>query len=539
MIGRAGEGRLPYRAAWVTLLGGLLAMLLPAAALAHATLVATDPLDGSVLQRAPARLLLDFNEPVAPFVVRLLGPDGRDVALGEVTQENTRVRAELPGALATGTHVLSWRVVSADGHPVGGTVVFSIGAPSPGGSTSSPIEPTLKAAIYSLRLLLFGSLFIGVGGALLRSWAGPPLPISAERIVVVGLWTGAVSSLLSIGLQGSDLLGLGVGGILDPAGWKAATRTSYAAMAGLSCLAILLALAGISARSARNGRVATVAAVVAAAGAFATSGHASTAPPQVVTRVAVFLHILGLSFWIGALVPLAMLLWQRGTGAKAVLLGFSRAAPYAVFAVITSGFVLATIQISTVAALWTSDYGKLLLCKFVLLFALTGLVAWNRFWLTPRAAAGDQDACGLMARSIAGEIVLVFAILAVVAGWRFTPPPRALAAAVASPVHVHVHTDRAMADVELAPGRVGPMRLSVHPMTADFAPLDAKELTVILSNSEAGIEPIRRAATEERPGVWRSELQIPVPGRWSLRLEILINDFEKVTLEADAAIRPH
>ena len=29
-----------------------------------------------------------------------------------------------------GTHVLSWRVISADGHPVGGSVMFSVGAPS-------------------------------------------------------------------------------------------------------------------------------------------------------------------------------------------------------------------------------------------------------------------------------------------------------------------------------------------------------------------------------------------------------------------------
>jgi copper transport protein len=257
------------------------------------------------------------------------------------------------------------------------------------------------------------------------------------------------------------------------------------------------------------------------------------------TRAAVFLHILGLSVWIGALVPLAMLLWQRGTGAKAALLGFSQAAPYAVVSVVASGIGLATIQVGSVAALWSSDYGKLLLCKLALLVALAGLVAWNRFWLTPRVAAGDQHACGLMARSIAGELVVVLAILAVVAGWRFTPPPRALAAAAALPLRVHVHTDRAMADVELAPGRVGLVRASVRPLTADFAPISAKEVTIVLSNPSAGIEPIRRRAIEEEAGVWRSEVAIPVAGRWLLRLEILINDFERVTLEADAPIRPN
>jgi len=38
----------------------------------------------------------------------------------------------------------------------------------------------------------------------------------------------------------------------------------------------------------------------------------------------------------------------------------------------------------------------------------------------------------------------VVAILGVVAGWRFTPPPRALTAATEAPLAVHIHTDNAM-----------------------------------------------------------------------------------------------
>jgi CopC domain len=37
---------------------------------------------------------------------------------------------DLPGGLSRGTHLVSWRVVSADGHPVGGALTFSVGEPS-------------------------------------------------------------------------------------------------------------------------------------------------------------------------------------------------------------------------------------------------------------------------------------------------------------------------------------------------------------------------------------------------------------------------
>lgn len=37
---------------------------------------------------------------------------------------------ELPDKLAQGTYMVSWRVVSADGHPISGAFTFSIGKPS-------------------------------------------------------------------------------------------------------------------------------------------------------------------------------------------------------------------------------------------------------------------------------------------------------------------------------------------------------------------------------------------------------------------------
>ena len=97
--------------------------------------------------------------------------------------------------------------------------------------------------------------------------------------------------------------------------------------------------------------------------------------------------------------------------------------------------------------------------------------------------------------SIVLECVLVVAILGVVAGWRFTPPPRALAAATETPLAVHIHTDNAMFQALVSPGTVGSNGFVMQLMNGDGSPLIAKEATLVLSLPERGIEPMERAAT--------------------------------------------
>ncbi|TIL17517.1 MAG: copper resistance protein CopC, partial [Mesorhizobium sp.] len=69
---------------------------------------------------------------------------------------------------------------------------------------------------------------------------------------------------------------------------------------------------------------------------------------------------------------------------------------------------------------------------------------------------------------------------------------------------------------------VGPVAASIVIMTGDFGPLDAEQATLVLSKPDAGIEPIKRAAKKPGDGTWRVDgLVVPVPGRWTARLDIL------------------
>ena len=188
------------------------------------------------------------------------------------------------------------------------------------------------------------------------------------------------------------------------------------------------------------------------------------------------------------------------------------------------------VQLDRLDALWTTNYGIVLSCKLAAVIALLALAAANRYVFAPRYQSGDPTVSAVLTRTMAAELCIVAAILALVALWRFTPPPRALAASEA--VEVHLHGERAMAQVSLLPVRARDPRVGIEVLDGQFNALAVKEVTVTLANPAAGIEPVRRAAVHAGDGHWRVEgLRIPMAGQWTVRVELLIDDFDKIVLE--------
>ncbi len=540
--GRAGTpGRRPAMTRQLhlllILLGFAVAWLATAGqALAHAALTRTVPADGAVVASAPAEFSLSFSEPVSPLVLTLIGPDGARRPLTRFTLSDRTLSIPVPADLSHGTHVLSWRVVSEDGHPVGGSVLFSVGAPSAAPQVAAThTEPAVRAMLWLGKLGLYLGLAFGIGGVAFTVWV-TPLPAAARRPIAGFLTVGLLSLPVALAAQGLDALTLPLSDMFQGATWQAAAATSFARTALIAALALLAALMALTLPS-RAERLLAILAWFGTGTALAASGHASAAEPQLLTRPAVFLHTVGMAAWAGALLPLAFALRQPD-GALA-LQRFSRRIPVLLVIILLSGVVLAVIQVEHPGALLTTPYGLVLIGKLMLMAALIGLGAFNRYRLTGAVISGRASARSLLARIIAAEIAIIVAILAVVALWRFTPPPRALAAAAAQPASVHIHTERAMADINVTPGRAGPVTISVSLLDGEFGPLAAKELRLALSRPEAGIEPIERQASKQADGSWQvGDLTLPVAGRWTIELEILVSDFEMTRLRETVEIRP-
>jgi copper transport protein len=107
-----------------------------ALAFAHSHLVKADPADGAVVKVAPARFVLSFNEPAKLTMLALKKDAEAARKVGPLPTEPS-AQIEIPAPkLEAGKYVLTWRVISNDGHVMPGKLSFTVG-PSPA-STSAP-----------------------------------------------------------------------------------------------------------------------------------------------------------------------------------------------------------------------------------------------------------------------------------------------------------------------------------------------------------------------------------------------------------------
>ncbi|MBJ3785923.1 copper resistance CopC/CopD family protein [Devosia sediminis] len=529
----------------VSLLAPALALLLSLfaalPALAHAQLLASNPAANALLAESPAQLELTYNEPVTALAMTLIGPDGVSADITPSTTAGATLAIPLPPSLADGTHVLSWRVISTDAHPVAGSLIFSVGHVT--GAAEVAAAPTGSRAtailLWVSKALLFSALFVGVGGAVFALFA--PLPHPARRLAALLALIGLVIAPLSLGLHGADALGADPDAMLGTAPWSTGFATSYGAT--VLALAASLALGAVALVHPRMAWLGWPAWLVGAL-ALAMSGHAGSAAPQWLTRTAVTFHIAGILFWIGALLPIWFWLRDRRPEADNALRQFSRIIPLAVAAILVSGVTLAVIQMGPPGPAWLTPYGYLLAGKLGCLLVLFLLALWNRYRLTGSILLGELEPRLHLRRTILVELVLVLAILGLVSAWRFTPPPRGIAeadaaqAARSEPAYAHVMTDTLMVDVTAAPGRPGPVDFEIWLVDAVGDPVAPLAVEVTFAAPTLGIEPFSASATFA-DGFWLIQGQtIPLAGTWDVTLDIRLSRYAQNTLATQIEILP-
>jgi copper transport protein len=577
----AGRWRRLAAAALVSLSG------ICGAAHAHSDLTEATPPQGAVLASPPPAIILSFNEPVAPLVLQLIGPDGRPVELGKPEARDTTLALPLPPELARGSYLLSWRIASADGHPVGGTLSFAIGA-----AGARPIAapraraPWLSPAIAVAGLALLAGLLFGAGGVVFNAWAAE-YEAGGCRRHLPGLLVALIAAPVSLGLQGLDALAAPWSALFSRACWAAAMGTSYGTLVLLAEAAALSGLFACVSGSAPGRRVLALLSVLLLGLALASSGHAATAVQGNAARSVVFVHAIAATAWMGALACLPFLL--LGGYGETPLRRFSMAALVIVGLLVATGALLAWWQLRAPADLWRTAYGRILAAKLVFVLGLLGLAAVNRWRLTGPALLGDGPALRALVRNIRWEIALAAAILCAVALWRFTPPPRALPAdhamtasmgnmpgtgnmahtrdtddmrhmgevghrgnatrkdsmprtvdqQASAPgssrrvVSLHGGGAKAQAVVTVRPdGHVG-VELTLSRQDGSLLP--AKEVSVALSNPRAGIEkivrPARQGGASANAGWVVDDMPLLVAGLWDVEVDVLISDFESISLQ--------
>lgn len=466
------------------LVGLLLALVLPTLtappAYAHAVLVASDPVDGSTLTVAPARVRLVFDEPVrmVPHAVQVISSSGAKVDLGaKLLSGNTVVELLLPGQLPRDSYTAMWRLISADGHEVSGSVSFGVGQ----GPTAPPIASTGDTAFA-----------VSAGIARGARYAGLVLCVGVLGVCAM-LWTWALTRRRTLALAGVGWLLLVTATVLDyldtGAGRLLHTQTA---------LVVLLAIAAAAlVRGSRVGPAAFGVVATALAVSIAADGHSTDSPLAIAATTA---HLLAMAIWLGGLCVLTVIVLpaRRSDG----LQRWSQLAFGCVAAVILTGEYQAWRQLFPVESLWHTDYGITLCVKLFLVSAMVGLAYFGRRRLTTDRLRRTVP----LEAAVAALVLLVTTVLTGQAPARTTFGP---------PLHTTAPLEAGRAvSVDLATTRHGAIPIDV---TVSGAP--AMTVRGTLSSAEIASLPVHFTAAAD--GHWRSSYaSAPRPGLWTLQLTV-------------------
>ncbi|MDP5308906.1 copper resistance CopC/CopD family protein [Paracoccus spongiarum] len=518
----------------------LLLIATPAPCLAHASLESSAPPPGTVLAALPEAVELRFSEPVTALTLLWHLPDGRQLE-GSAEEQGRLLRIAAPPDLGTGGYTISWRVVSADGHPISGATGLAVGAePATAEAGDAAAErPWLAAAAIGTRLAAMLAMILAVGAGLFAAHVAPPRPVARAILRRAARWAAPLA-LLAIGAYGLDLLHLPPAALASLPPWQAALgQPRGAAMLLMPLAAAVSAMAVLAVTGGPPRRAAVWLALAMAAASLAISGHAATGAQAGAGRVLMLGHAAALILWIGGLPCLLVAVaGRRGLGA---LRRFSAVALPAVILLSGSGFGMVLLRVTEWQALAGSSWGRLLAAKLVLVAVMLVLALANRLMLMPALAGGTsatrRRAVGRLRRSIAAEIALGVAVLLVALCFRLTPPPAAAPigqdAAGTRAGYARLEGDGAVLDLDIRPMPPGRVTVVAYPGDPNGEPLQPRSLRLILS-ADAGMPGTGQGLAEVTfwpgpEGGWRSApVDLPHAGPWQIEARIGLGDGREV-----------
>ena len=449
----------------------------------------------------------------------------------------------MPDHLSDGTYVVVWRVISADGHPVAGSLTFSVGKPSTRVVSPEPPEPAGRSVTTTLstaHAMTYIGLLLAVGLAmftalLLSAQTRVDRPRKRIRtLTTLSAVVSVVAATAALPLTVIDQQALGLADLISLPAWTGTPANALTAL-GLLAAGLALVRAALGERlTLFQQRAALVLGTCLAVASPALTGHSRSFSPQAPVIALDVLHVLAGSVWLGGLVGLAITLPAisgRGTQAAQTLSRFSAIAAGVLAALVATGGLVAWRFVASWENLFGTRYGWLLLAKIALVAVAAAIAAWNRYVLLPRTPpdGGYQErraAAAQLGRVIAVEAGVIVVVVALT-GFLVNQSPRA-EALVSSDAHASVQTTR-LDDVEvlatMTPGQVGQNTLLVQIQDLTGEPVETTSLPVIsLRSDELDLGQIK--ATSSAAGTLRADVVLPAAGAWRLQVSLRLSEFE-------------
>ncbi|MFC7392034.1 copper resistance CopC/CopD family protein [Scopulibacillus cellulosilyticus] len=342
---------------------------------AHASLVQASPDANSQLSKAPAKIKLTFNERLQKelYWIKLYDQKGRPVSqeTTHMSKDQTTLTLKVP-KLNKGTYTVSYHIISADGHPVESSYLFSVGHVKMNESAATTASQDqhqhesisnalLRAFYYFLLLSLTGWTF----WRLVTRRRDFPIheKASAWFKYIQGFFALAAISLGFVQLMSAA----------DSLSLTSIGHTLFYTSFGISVLMLFfLAVTAICLRQLAWFDAAWIIIAVIYEG---FNGHALSFKPAAINVILDIIHLFAASIWIGGLL-LIITHWRKEQLKDFVPL-FSKAAFISLIVLVVSGVWTTINFLPSLTDLFVTTWGILLLIKtgcVVLVFVVGALL---------------------------------------------------------------------------------------------------------------------------------------------------------------------
>lgn len=527
-------------AIWLLL---LLLSASPGQALAHSTLLKADPAPDSKLDSPPAQVSLTFNERLEKelYGITVVDQRGHSVTNNKavMSEDQRQVNLRLP-KLSDGIYTVSYRIISADGHPVSGSYVITVGQPQEGGSAVPALPDNLHAdhaaqgqvEFWAVRIFYYLMLLFVTG------WTAWTAVLRREPEAVRQLhryWSRHLLWFYFIALAGVGLLQFSelLSGFNFPDLLTLLTRTSV----GLSwLLSALLAVIGLLFLQRSRWFDGLWAMLTLACKSF--SGHAMAFDPPIRTVLLDTLHLFAAALWAGGLLYLLIIGFKFPERKAAFIRLFAPTALLSIAALAVTGTLSTLIFLPKLSYLLYTAWGYLLIAKVALVAGVVITAAVLRRYIRKHRGVPPKSLLHL-------DFVLMVGIVGIVGVLTFLNP-----FPVNEPLHWHVMGEKVHMTAEISPKAPGPNDFTVTVWLPERMK-GPKQVQMLLTNKDnkdmGAIQvPLAPGSRGNEPPDFFSGFKkyvftssgpyLPFPGTWEVEVRVMDEDDNETVYDKDIIV---
>ncbi|HET9907216.1 MAG TPA: CopD family protein, partial [Anaerolineales bacterium] len=250
-----------------------------------------------------------------------------------------------------------------------------------------------------------------------------------------------------------------------------------------------------------------------------------------------WLHLIGMTFWLGGLIYLftgLRKLRQLDTSGNAKLISsltsrFSVNAIFFVALIGVTGFYSAYLRVGSWSAALTSLYGHVLLIKQIFVAGLLTIAATNLLVISPKLKSNaiqevaEPSIVTRFGKLLALELTLAGLLLGSVSFLTYIPPAKAVS--FNTDLTDRTQVDDLRMDVNISPGRVGQNTFTLH-LSTEGQPLgSAKEVLLRFTPTQANVPPSELELINTGDGSFTAKgVHLSLQGDWQVQAVVRRED---------------